>query len=327
MKLLLIMPNFFDYPKLISNELNRLGYSVDFYDDRPSTNPFIKAIIRVNKNFINWYIQKYFDSIKRNISYKTYDIVFIISGQSLSFDEEMMDELRKLQPQARFILYQWDSLKNFPYIKRMEKFFDECYTFDRSDAENYKRLKFLPLFYNRQYEEIGKINPIDYKYDFCFVGTAHPKKYKFITEMSKKLMPVYPKQFIYFYYPSRIVYFYRKLMNPELKKAKIGDFNYVPISRENMQMVYQKSKCILDSPQEGQQGLTIRVLEALGAKKKIITTNADIVNYDFYCPENIYVYQGEFDFNAPFFKEPFKEIDQDIYQKYALRNWLKEILK
>lgn len=30
MKLLLIMPRFFDYPELIIEELNNLGYEVDF---------------------------------------------------------------------------------------------------------------------------------------------------------------------------------------------------------------------------------------------------------------------------------------------------------
>ena len=55
MKLLLIMPRFFDYPELIIEELNNLGYEVDFFDDRPSTNAWIKAIIRINKKFINKY--------------------------------------------------------------------------------------------------------------------------------------------------------------------------------------------------------------------------------------------------------------------------------
>ena len=73
-----------------------------------------------------------------------------------------------------------------------------------------------------------------------------------------------------------------------------------------MNFIYSNSRCVLDSAQEGQMGLTIRVLEALGAKKKLITTNEDIVNYDFYNEENIYVYDGKtFDFNSPFFKSVF----------------------
>lgn len=82
----------------------------------------------------------------------------------------------------------------------------------------------------------------------------------------------------------------------------------------------------MDSPQDGQLGLTIRVLEALGAKKKLITTNEDVVNYDFYCKENIYVYKNKFDYDSVFFKESYKELDKDIYEKYALRSWLAELL-
>ena len=73
-------------------------------------------------------------------------------------------------------------------------------------------------------------------------------------------------------------------------------------------------------------GLTIRVLEALGAKKKLITTNKDIVNYDFYHPENIYVYDGKVDLENIFFTSEYFEIDYEIYKKYSLESWLKEIL-
>ena len=93
-----------------------------------------------------------------------------------------------------------------------------------------------------------------------------------------------------------------------------------------MNEVYEASRCVLDSAQDGQLGLTIRVLEALGAKKKLITTNEDIVNYDFYCPENIYLYDGKIDMNNVFFKEDYKEVSQGIYEKYSLRSWLKEII-
>ena len=82
----------------------------------------------------------------------------------------------------------------------------------------------------------------------------------------------------------------------------------------------------MDSAQEGQNGLTIRVIEALGAKKKIITTNQDIVNYDFYCPENIYIYNGKINLDSIFFHSDYKIIDEKIYNKYSLSNWLKEVI-
>lgn len=325
-KLLLIMPNFFDYPQAICTELEDIGYEVDCFDDRPSTNGIIKAIIRVNKDLIGKYIARYFEKIMKTVRSKKYDVVFFISGQSLSFSEEMILQIKKEQPQARYVLYQWDSLKNFPYIKKIEPLFDSCYSFDRSDVEANPNLEFLPLFYTKQYEQIGNQEKENYKYDVCFVGTAHPKKYKLIQLMSGQLKKEYPNQFIYYFLPSRIVFFYRKVMNPELRHAHYHEFHFEPLQDEEMNSIYCESKCVLDSAQAGQLGLTIRVLEALGAKKKLITTNEDVVNYDFYSEDDIYVYDGKFfDFNSPFFQKPYKQIDKKVYEKYSLRNWFREM--
>lgn len=326
MKLLLIMPRFFNYPEVITDELKEMGYEVDFWDDRPSTNALVKAAIRINKNIIYKYIERYFNEIMKTVRTKKYDIVFLISGQSLSFSESMISELKSCQSKAKFVLYQWDSQENFSYIKSIQKYFDECYSFDKRDVKETPNLRFLPLFYSKMYEKIGEKNSDDYKYDFCFVGTAHPKKYKFIKKMSEQLKSIYPKQYIYFFFPSRIVYFYRKIRNKELHKAKYNEFNFQPLKGEKMNEIYEKSRCVLDSAQDGQIGLTIRVIEALGAKKKLITTNEDIVNYDFYCPENIYLYNGKFDLDNIFFKSKYKRIDNVIYERYSLRNWLKEVI-
>ena len=326
MKLLLIMPNFFNYPELITDELQRMGYEVDFFDDRPSTNAWIKAAIRVNKDLVQKIIKTYFEKVMMTVRNTRYDIVFVISGQSFSFSESMVRELKESQSSARFILYQWDSQANFPYIKKIQNYFEKCYSFDKNDVDRTPALKFLPLFYSRIYEDIGKKNKDAFEYDFCFIGTAHPKKYKFIRKMSEQLSNIYPSQFVYFYFPSRIVYFYRKILNKELHRAHISEFHFKPLKGQEMNEIYEASRCVLDSAQDGQQGLTIRVIEALGAKKKIITTNEDIVNYDFYKKENIYIYKDQIDYSSEFFTLPYCEVEQEIYRKYSLRNWLTEIL-
>lgn len=327
MKILLIMPNFFNYPEVICDELKNMGHEVDFFDDRPSCHPFVKAAVRFNRNLITPYINKYFSSIKQKIISKTYDVFLLISGQSLSLSESMIIELRNILLNTKFVLYQWDSQKNFSYIKRMHKYFDVCYSFDKCDVKNNSCLKFLPLFYSRMYEEIGNNTAKEYKYNFCFVGTAHPKKYKFISKISKELKNVYSKQFIYFFFPSRLVYLYRKLFNKDLRKAKYSEFHFRPLNSQEMKELYELSECILDSAQSGQLGLTMRVIEALGAKKKIITTNEDVKNYDFYNPENIYIYKDKIDQNDVFFGSVYKPVSDCVYKKYSLRNWLQVILE
>lgn len=304
-----------------------MGHEVDFFDDRPSTSGFVKAAIRVKKSLVHIIIARYFKKIFKIIKQKKYDKVLLISGQSLSFTDGMLRKIKNSQPQAEFVLYQWDSVANFGYIVSLQKYFDRCYSFDRMDVAANPRLQFLPLFFTRRYESIGNLPVSEYRYDFMFVGTAHPKKYKYILEMSSDLKQVFKRQFIYFFFPSKIVYVYRKWKNPEFKKAKYSEFNFKPIDGTRMTELLTQSKCVLDSAQAGQNGLTIRVFEALGAKRKIITTNADVVNYDFYREENIYVYNGTFDMNSVFFTKPYVEIDESVYAKYSLKSWLKKLLK
>ena len=327
MRILLITPNFFDYPKAICDEIKSMGHEVDWFDDRPSTNCFVKAIIRINRNLIAHFISKYFQKVLNFVKGKKYDKVLLISGQSLSFDEKMILSLKQCQPQAEFILYQWDSVNNFKYIESLQKYFDRCYSFDRFDVQNNDKLTFLPLFYSRRYENIGSKQIQSFDYDFMFVGTAHPKKYKYVKEMTEKLRDSFKRQYIYFFFPSRIVFIYRKLKDIEFKKAKLSEFHFTAVSGPQMDRLLSQSKCVLDSAQAGQMGLTIRVLETLGAKRKLITTNEDVVNYDFYRPENIYVYKDTFDFNSPFFTQPYHELPSEIYEKYSLMNWLKTLLR
>lgn len=323
-KALLIMPDFFNYPSIIKKNLEEMGYEVKFINDRPSNNALVKTFIRLNRNILSLYIKKYFDQLMTEISNVSFDLVLLISGQSLSFSETMIKELRTQQRKATFILYQWDSEYNFPYIKRMQKYFDKCFTFEKSDSN--KNVKFLPLFYSNYYKKIGS-NKNKNIYDFCFIGTAHPKKYMFISKMSKQLSKVYSRQFIYYYLPSKIVYFYRKIRNPEFKNAKIKDFHFKPMIGSDFDKIYKASTTVLDSPQDGQKGLTIRIIEALGARKKIITTNKDVKNYDFYSENNIYIYDGSFDFSSPFFTESYVPVERKIYEKYSVKNWLTYMIK
>ncbi len=326
MNLLLIMPNFFDYPQLIQQELEKMGYHVDFFDDRPSTSSWVKAIIKVNKNYLNGYIKKYFQQIMNMIRNNIYDVVLLISGQSLSFSEGMIKELRDSQHNARFILYQWDSQTNFPYIVKMHPYFDAVFSFDKKDAEQNENIKFLPLFYTDIYEKLGKKQQREYVYDCSYVGTAHPQKYKYVNEMSASLKDVLPNQFIYHYMPSKLKFLYHKVKDEEYKKAKYKEFERTKMTAEAVLDVFEKSRCILDAPQAGQTGLTIRTLECLGAKRKLITTNFDIRNYDFYNTNNILIFDGNVDPDIPFFTKEYEDIPEKIYQKYSLRHWLKTML-
>ena len=324
-RVLLICPCFFEYHLVICDGIKKLGIAVDWYDDLPSEKNIVRALGRLNINYIETLTKAYFNRMMERICLEHYDSVIIIRSMSFCFTNNMIWRLKEIQKDAEFVMYFWDSLANLKNLDCMWKYFDRCYSFDPDDVEKYERLKLLPLFYSKPYElvERGHEEPL---YDCFYYGTAHPQKLVYINDMAKQLGQIYKKMFIYHYMPSKFKFIYHKFKNKEYRGWRFSDFETRKLSMQEMADYVSRSRYILDSPQRGQRGLTMRSVEVLGAKRKLITINSDIKNYDFYREENIYVFEGQFDFSSKFFSEPYKELPSNIYNKYSLRSWLCTIL-
>lgn len=65
----------------------------------------------------------------------------------------------------------------------------------------------------------------------------------------------------------------------------------------------------------------------IGMNKKLITTNASIVNYDFYNKKNILIINRENpQIDISFFSTPYEKINPEIYKKYSLSSWILDVL-
>mgnify|MGYP000926773665 CR=1 FL=1 len=84
-----------------------------------------------------------------------------------------------------------------------------------------------------------------------------------------------------------------------------------------------KSKAILDYVSEQQSGLTLRPLEALFFRKKLITNDQSIVDRDFYKEQNIFVL-GKDDPSTlvRFLNSGYLPIKEEIVNKYDFDSWL-----
>ncbi|MGH4139660.1 hypothetical protein [Clostridium sp.] len=71
----------------------------------------------------------------------------------------------------------------------------------------------------------------------------------------------------------------------------------------------------------------MRTIETLGARRKMVTTNINIVKYDFYNENNIFVMDendlGEIE---EFINNKYVSINDDVYEKYSLHNWVQTII-
>lgn len=319
-KVLYVAPRFFGYEKEIEDELVRRGAEVDFVLDRPFDTPLMKAITKVRRDWIIGSADRYYSAELNKFGNKEYDLVFVISGQTLS--TSTLARWRAGCPSAKFILYMWDSFANRRWAVDNLQFFDHCFSFDRNDSAKYG-LNFRPLFFSPGFEVIQQLDP---KFDISFVGTAHTDRYAVVSAVRQKLGDKV-NSFWYLFLQAKWVFWIYKIINPAFRKAKISDFNFLSLSKSAVQEIFSSSRAVLDVEHPQQTGLTMRTLETLGAKKKLITTNAGVREYDFFSPDNICVIDRKFpEIPAAFLYESYVDVSPEIYEKYRLEGWMDEML-
>ena len=83
----------FGYQNEIRAEMERMGARVDYFDERPANSFAVKAAIRINRNLLARYIDRYHARIIERTKNRKYDYVFFIKGESISV--ENLDKIGK----------------------------------------------------------------------------------------------------------------------------------------------------------------------------------------------------------------------------------------
>lgn len=322
-RILFFAPAFFGYEHIIKQKMIDMGAKVDFYDERSISSSYEKAILKVMPSLLYRKTKKYYKKILQKNAKKKYDYIFFIKCEMTP--KSILQELRNKYPNAKMCLYLYDSIRNVKGIESKFQYFDKVLSFDRKDCENNPNMIFRPLFYSDQY--VAKDNNEKYIYDICFIGTIHSDRYKIIKEVQKFCKENNIKAYWFLFLQSKFMYYFYKLTKKEFRGANIETFSFDKMSGQDISEVVSQTNIILDVESPKQTGLTMRTIEMLGMKKKLLTTNRDIVNYDFYDKNNICcVDRNNVKLRKKFFDSKYMEVDKEIYDRYYLENWIKDIL-
>jgi len=310
MKILFLCPDYFGIYRVIEDGIRRntdCELTSVIFEDYKYKNPFEKAANFISKFFLKRNLKKKWASKERLKSVPVnshFDFIFVICPDFMR--EEDLSALIAMSDKS--IVYYWDSFANIPKYKRTVHYFDKGFTFERDDAAKYK-LDFLTNFYYSDFFRNDTDN------DVFYIGTLDSRIH-IITKILEQIEQKNRSAKIYL----------------QTKKRLIGNFsNKIHIIRDvipfgESEKICMKSRIILDVQKPIQKGLTFRVFEALGKGKKLITTNGDIVNYDFYDPNNIFIWtEDSIEIPDAFFDTPYKKLPEHIYRKYSLDNWVRTI--
>lgn len=321
--ILLSAPKFFGYEVEIAEELRRRGAKVDFLADRPFRSPMMHLLARFWRSLILFLTDRYYRKQLKTFGTSQYDYILVVNGQTLS--HRFLGEVKAAHPSATFLFYLWDSLENRASALLLLPLFDRASCFE-PDAAKRHGLRFRPLFYCPAFDRRRSGDKEEEsKYEISFLGTAHTDRYAIVSRLDRQLPSNIPR-FWFLYLQAKWVLFAYRLLNSGFRGARQSDFSFSSMDRATSSKIFWQSKAILDIEHPRQVGLTMRTFETLGARKKLVTTNAGIASYAFHDPRNVCV----IDRANPLVPTAFLEtaqapISEATLARYSLAGWVDEI--
>lgn len=325
-KVLMFAPKFFGYENEISKKIKEKCADCIFFDERAETSIFEKICIRLNyRKIIMRKITSYYQEIINTFSEDYFDYVIFFNPETITV--ELLKKLKEKQKSAKFILYMWDSFENKSHTKELLPYFEKKYSFNKKDCDGCD-IKFRPLFFVDTYDS-DKSNLLNQKnnIDIGFIGTIHSDRYKILKKLRVLAEKSGLKTSYYMFFPNKLLYYKYKFENWTKEKIRINDFKFVSLDSSEVLAYLSKCKTVIDIQHPKQIGLTMRTIEMLGLKKKLITTNTDIVNYDFYNKNNICVIDREnIEIDKSFFLSDYDYDTDKCREKYSLDFFINELL-
>lgn len=225
--------------------------------------------------------------------------------------------VKKVVRQAKHnCAYQWDGIDLFPDIKKYKKLFDRFYVFDPTDVNPAK--KQLPT--TNFYFDYNLKAPSNYdERSVYFLGSYFPHRIEPIKRILHEVKKAEFSPQIFLLSRNRQISADHKNCGAIFLSQPIG-FN------ENLERM-NNAGVLVDFVNGRHEGLSFRTFEAIGHDKKLITNNTEIVNYEFYHPDNFFVYKDmNFEGLAEFLNKPYRALPPELKEKYSFTNWIHYIL-
>ena len=262
------------------------NYSFQVYNEFANLKIFKKVIRKLLFSILPTSI--WYGKWKKDI--KEGDVLIVHAS---NFSEQIIDYLNLNFANIRIIHWFWNPVSVLNKIEFKDNN-SELWSFDKNDCEKFD-MKYNTTHYFRFPVDTTLVN----KGDVIFIGYDKGRR-SFLEELQ--------------------TIFNKKYIKTKFIILEKGDKNipYYDVLRYILEF-----SVILDILQDGQQGNSLRPMESIFFRKKLVTNDRRIVDMDFYSSENIFVLgMDNIDMLYSFIKQPYVEIDKSIVEKYDFDNWV-----
>lgn len=315
-QILFMMPSYYNFDEVVLDGLVKYsGYhvnSIDTVDKKVYKNPLYRIINFLSKAFLNKNLKPemkrkfFFQAINK---FNTYEYLIVNRPDILS--KEVLEKAMSVSKKSVLLL--WDSLEKIPIHAETISKFTTVYSFDKHDCEKFGFSKIENFHFFEK-----KTNEDEIEYDVVYLGTLDDRidsLKKILHYLSGEGKKISAKLYI----PRRRNFKNNNVHIEVLKKI-------VPF-KESSKLALS-SKVILDIGHVNQVGLSFRFFEAMSFRKKLITTNKNVIQYDFYNENNIFVIEDVNNIAIPnsFWETDYHELPVPLVESYHIKNWVKKIV-
>lgn len=241
-----------------------------------------------------------------------------IGGTIVLFNDMVTEEylvwVVKNNPEAKIIFCYWDPIPLAKLsIEKVKSAGCEVWSYGYEQCKFYNIKQNAPFYCKSMYDAAERCAQ-EKKYDIMFSGRDKGRMEYIETLMSKD----YWKELRWNLYISPDHFW-------QIFKKKI----YKRILPYEQLLRYQvRSRAVLELVPSNLKETTMRTIDALYFKQKLITNNTNIINMDYYDKDNIFVIglDDEKDLQS-FINKPFKPIKNEIWEEYTLDRWIERFVE
>ena len=291
-RVLMLWPNANeDIPSLIKEYYSDI---VDIKSLYRSCN-FFKRIIRKLLSLFNCSTKIFFD--KWICEVMKYDIIIIHAN---TINQSVPKTLRKMGYYGRIIYWYWNPVSSSVSPDKIDRNTCELWSFDYNDCNRYN-MKYNSTYYFKRLPIKDNVS----KTDVFFIG-RDKGRYDKLNNFKKLIEDLG---------------FSTNFLIIKDKTSKKGVYSK-SIPYTDVINFIKKSNCILEFLQKEQSGMSLRVMESLFFKKKLITDNKCLKNTKVYNIGNTYIIGSSSKRIDQFIKEPIKPVEESLLEYYDFENWL-----
>ncbi|MBT1177150.1 hypothetical protein JS532_06160 [Bifidobacterium callimiconis] len=237
----------------------------------------------------------------------------IVFDVALWMDSSLIRNIRhRIGPSTKCYLYSWNIVRD---EKRIREHIDACgkynfsyYSYDKNDCEKYGF-----HFNTIMYDESLRLHRCALSWDILFLGYLKDRKAKMLALYEMLCRASMTPKFVIVGAENE-----QKDLPFTIRDSYVSYFEYLDM--------VSRSRAILDITQEGQNGFSMRVMEAIAFDKKLVSTNMALLETSFYDPHNILVIDLQNpDENAlsSFLNTDFHPYSEEIKHYYSVESWIK----